>query len=292
MKTPDHNSSGKLETFIVGNWRTVIQSGNIHAYRAYSFFSNGVFIRNFGGTASTKTPLNNTLTVKFVHSQMAEGEYGTYRIQGDSLILTWADDGTVETKRISIVSGENTGTQDDDYLRMGARSIYEKVGSPEGTSDIPRGAPHIQVRIRTTDRSYSPPIFTADPSLLNQFQGLQLKLRSFSSYHADIQLNPKSWLMLYNAVNREIPLIYLPSFHIIVTQRCGVYSVDSLDINKKAVSGSVILTGIKPTSDPSRYLISMRFKNVRLYRYNKSHKYPWIIVDIDFTDIPVGPVKS
>jgi hypothetical protein len=289
---PDYRPDSELARFLVGKWRVLIKGGSIAGYRDYVFFENGVFVKETGATASSTTPLNNYRLLKFVHSQMTEGECGTYRLRGSELQLMWADDGSVETIRLNILSGGGTSTTEDDFLEIGTGSRYQRVGVVDIHPTIPAGMDNIRLQIRTDEGAYTPPILRADPALLNQFIGLNLRLFSYGPHNLSIKIPAATWQQLFSRPGQPVSLAELTSFQILASQRSGVYAMNDYDRGRQQPVGRITLLNVKPTQDQNTYLVSLALEGVVLYRSQPSYRYPRLEVTAEIIDLPVSAQKQ
>jgi|GEM_PF-5720824 len=285
---PPYRPDSPLGHFLVGKWRALLSGGSIAGYRDFVFFENGVFVKETGTTASSTTPLNNYRSLKFVHSQMTGGECGTYRLQGNVLHLTWADDGSSETFRLRIVAGDETATTEDDFLEIGAGSRYQRVGVVDTSPTIPAGMESIRVQIGTERGSYSPAILRVDPALLNQFIGLKLRLCSYGPHYLSVQLPAAAWQHLFRQPGQPVELAALPAFQLMAVQRSGVYAMNDVDRGRQPPLGRITLRNVKPTQDPNTYLISLALEGIVLYRSQPSYDYPRLEITAEIMDLPVS----
>ncbi len=278
-ETSLHPRPVAADDFIVGHWQNIHTTG----YKEFTFFANGVFRAGGGATVTVNmVPQDTTLLA----TTQVEGEYGTFERQGHQLVLTWAEDGGRDSRTVGTLGADTRKRADDVLILNGAN--YERIGPAEGSAEIPRGLPALKVRVTTTDRTYSPPVFAVKPAILNTSSGLRIKLRSYGTHEFTIDLGPATWRMLFGARGQAIPLASLPVFSINAAQRCGVYRSGSLERRHHPPSGTITLVAVRPAPDGRRYLVSLRLSDVHLRRYTQEETYPEIIVNMELTDLNVG----
>jgi hypothetical protein len=281
----DPKSPQKWESFLVGRWQTFINAGAIQAYRQYSFFANGIFMLDSGSTASSTSPLTNSNDHKFVHSQMSNAECGTYSLNGNRLTLTWAENGARETWALGSATGDFGRPATDDTMRVNGRTRYIRMKLLTETPDIPASRKDITATVSLSGRDYHLPILDVDRGLLNQYRGLDLRLRTFGSHHLSLKINPETWILLFQSINRTFPVGRLTGLEFSATLRDGAFYSHRRNRSASDESGSFTLTGVEAGDDPATYRISIVINDLILPSVSKDK--PPMTVNLTLEQISV-----
>ena len=271
-RSPENNPETRQnwETFLVGKWQTFINAGSIQAYRQFSFYANGIFMLDSGSTASSTSPLTNSTDLKFVHSQMSSAQCGTYSINGSRLTLTWVENGARETWSLSSAGGDFRKPAKDDILRVNGRTRYIRMNLLSETPDLPATREDVQATVSLPGRTYRLPILDVDRGLLNQYRGLDLRLRTYGSHHLALKIDPETWVLLFQSINRTFYIGQLTGLNFSAFLRDGSFSSHPRNRASTDNSGSFTLTGVEPGGDPATYRISLVIRNLVLPSTDKN----------------------